>query len=262
MRWVLAGLFVGAGLALVAFAPASWLAASVGSATEGRILLADARGTVWRGSAVMVLAGGPGSLDASALPGRLQWTLALDGVSLAVRARQACCIEGTLQLHLVPGFGRTRIELGGGAAHGSALIGQWPASWLVGLGTPWNTIRPAGTMRLSSPGLSAEWVQGRWRFSGRAELTLDGMASRLCSLDTLGSYRLELRGDTVSGDAAAMQLSTLRGPLQLSGRGQWAGSRFRFQGLASADKGSETALLGLLGIIGRRQGANSVVSIG
>ena len=260
-RWALLGGALGALLALVSFAPAAWLAQGVAQGTEGRLLLADARGTVWRGSAVLVFTGGAGSRDASALPGRLQWTLGLDGAALALRARQACCIEGELMLRVVPGLGRLRLALPGSAGAAPVLLGQWPASWLVGLGTPWNTLQPSGTLQLSSAGLVAEAVQGRWIFSGQGELQLRGLASSLSTLEELGSYRLQLQGDA-RGDAAQLQLSTLGGALQLSGSGQWAASRLRFNGQASAAPGSEAALGNLLNIIGRRQGALSLISIG
>jgi len=267
-RWAALGAAAGALVALVAFAPAAWLAGAVAQTTDERLLLADARGTVWQGSAVLVLTGGSGSRDASALPGRLHWRLGLDGTALALRARQACCLNGELLLRVVPGLGRLRIELPVNTAAGAAgvAIGQWPASWLVGLGTPWNTMQPAGTLQLSSPGLWLEQVQGRWRFSGRAELLLGSMASRLSTLDTLGSYRLLLAGDASGGEAATLQLSTTSGALQLSGSGQFLGSgaasHLRFRGQASAEAGSEAVLNNLLNIIGRRQGAVSVISIG
>jgi general secretion pathway protein N len=127
-------------------------------------------------------------------------------------------------------------------------------------------MQPSGTLQLSSPGLTLEQVQGRWRFSGRAELTLATIASRLSTLDTLGSYRLTLNGDAGGGDAASVQLSTTSGALQLSGSGQILGtgaaSNLRFTGQASAAAGSEAVLGNLLNIIGRRQGALSVISIG
>jgi general secretion pathway protein N len=50
--------------------------------------------------------------------------------------------------------------------------------------------------------------------------------------------------------------------LQLGGSGQWAAGRLRFKGQASAEPGSEPALNNLLNIIGRRQGALSLISIG
>ncbi len=269
--WALAGAALGAVVVLVVDAPAAWLAGTLASATGQRVQLADARGTVWQGSAVLVLAGGADSRDASALPGRLQWQLGFGGGGLALRATQACCLNGELVLHVVPGLGRLRVELPGGAnaksgptgaVAAASAIGQWPASWLMGLGTPWNTLQPSGTLQFSSPGLTLEQVQGRWRFSGQAELTLAGLSSRVSTLDTLGSYRVLLRGDAARGEAASVQLSTSAGPLLLSGSGGWAASKFRFTGQASAAPGSEATLSNLLNIIGRRQGALSVISIG
>ena len=270
-RWGLLGATLGAVAAVVVFAPAAWLAGSVAQATGQRLQLADARGTVWQGSAVLVLTGGADSRDASALPGRLQWRLGLSGGGLALHATQACCLNGEVLLRLVPGLGRLRVELPGaeratggvaGATAAATPIGQWPASWLVGLGTPWNTLQPSGTLQLSSPGLMLEQVQGRWRFSGRAELMLTGLASRVSTLDTLGSYRVTLSGDAARGDAASVQLSTSSGALQLSGSGTWAADKLRFTGQASAAPGSEAGLSNLLNIIGRRRGALSVISIG
>ena len=265
-RWALAGAALGGLLAVLAFAPAAWLAGALAQATEQRLVLADARGTVWRGSAVLVLTGGAGSRDASALPGRLNWRLGLDGAALALRLTQACCLNGELRLRLVPGLARLRMELPPPAAPAGVALGQWPASWLEGLGTPWNTLKPSGQLLLSSPGLQLEQVQGRWRFSGRAELGLAGMASRLSTLETLGSYRMVLSGDAAGSEPARLQLLTTAGPLRLEGSGlilgEGAASRLRFNGQASAEAGSEAALSNLLNIIGRRQGALSVISIG
>ena len=258
------GAVLGLLVALVVWAPAAWLAAAVASATGQRLLLADARGTVWKGSAVPVLTGGEGSRDASALPGRLEWTLGLQGSALALRVRHACCINGELLLRVAPGLGRVRVDLP--AAPGA--VGQWPASWLVGLGTPWNTLQPSGSLQLFTSGLSAESVQGRWRLAGRAELALNSMGSRLSTLDVLGSYRLVLSGAPADGAGAAtdttatLQLATTSGALLLDGSGQWVASKLRFNGQASAAPGSEAILNNLLNIIGRRQGARSVISIG
>ena len=257
-RWAVAGAALGAVVALAVFAPAAWLAAAVASGTEQRLLLTDARGTVWSGSAVAVLTGGVGSRDASALPGRLAWTLRPQRLGISVALRHACCINGELRLAVQPGWGRVRFEL----PPTQGAVGQWPAAWLAGLGTPWNTVQPTGLMQLSSPGLSLESVQGRWQFNGRAELDLQNMASRVSTLDVLGSYRLVMSHDAGSADGSTLALSTLNGALLLSGQGQWAASRWRFQGQASAAPGSEAVLNNLLNIIGRRQGALSVISIG
>ena len=256
---VVSGATLGALAALVAFAPAAWLADSLATATEQRLLLADARGTVWQGSAVAVLTGGAGSRDASALPGRLAWRVGLAAGHIELTLRQDCCLNGDLRLAIAPGLGRLKVTLP--AAEG--VRGQWPASWLTGLGTPWNTLQLGGWLRLSSPGGAAETVQGRWRFDGSAEVRLDAINSRLSTLPQLGSYDLAVAAapGAASGEAN-ITLSTTEGPLQLSGSGQWAAGRLRFRGEARADEGAEAVLNNLLNLIGRRQGALSVISIG
>jgi general secretion pathway protein N len=74
----------------------------------------------------------------------------------------------------------------------------------------------------------------------------------------MGSYRLAFTG----GATPALQLDTLDGALQLQGQGHWVGSRLRFTGEASAAPDREAALSNLLNIIGRRNGARSVITIG
>jgi general secretion pathway protein N len=253
-RLAVAGALLGALLALPVFAPAAWLAGAVASATGQRVLLADARGTVWSGDAVPVLTGGEGSRDASALPGRLSWSLRLDGLALAVSLRQPCCIAGELRLKVEPGFGRVRVTLPATAGR----VGQWPAAWLAGLGTPFNTLQIGGTMSLSSGGLVAQSAAGRWRLDGNATLEIDNLASRLSTISPLGSYRLALTG----GDTTQVSLSTSAGALQLNGSGQWSGRGLRFRGDARAAPGSEAALDNLLNLLGRRQGTLALLAIG
>ena len=258
LRWAVAGLVIGTLLAFIAFAPAVWLARAIASATDERLLLADARGTVWSGSAVLMLTGGRDSRDASALPGRLEWTLVPKLFGLELRARHDCCLNGPVTVQLRPGLGRmatTVLSTGG-------WIAQWPSAWLGGLGTPWNTMQLGGAVRLVSPGFTVESVQGRWRLDGRVDVELQNVSSRVTTLETLGSYRLTLMGAPNDGGPARLTLSTQEGPLQLSGNGTWSPSGVRFRGEARAAAGDEAALSNLLNIIGRRDGARSIISIG
>ena len=289
LRWAVGGALLGGLLALGAFVPAAWLARQLSDASGQRLLLADASGTAWRGHAVLVLTSGADSRDAAALPGRLHWRLSWHGGAPALRLEQACCIDGALLVRWRPGLAATRFELvtlpaesgapapaaepgapatapaaapaAAAAAAGPATIGHWPVAWLAGLGAPLNTLRLSGSMKLSAQNLSLESVQGRLVLGGRAELALNGVGSRLSTLDVLGDYRLSVQGDP-RGQAATLQLRTTSGALQLSGEGQWAASRLRFNGQASAAPGFESALNNLLNIIGRRQGALSLISIG
>jgi general secretion pathway protein N len=259
-RWLVFGALFGALFSILVFAPAAWLANAVSSGSGGYFILGDARGSVWSGSAVLVLTGGEGSRDASALPGRLHWNVGLDGLAIAVRLRQDCCISGEQRLRIVPGLGRMRIELLPSGSGGP--LGQWPAAWLSGLGTPWNTLQLSGALQFSTPGIVLESASGRWTFSGRADLDLQSLASRISTLDILGSYRLTLASEGAQREGTSVLLTTTSGALQLTGNGQFAAGRLRFRGQASAAPGAEAALNNLLNIIGRRQGASSVISIG
>ena len=258
VRWALVGVVVGALLAVLAYAPAAWLANAVATATQQRVLLADARGTVWSGSAVAVLTGGEGSRDASSLPGRLSWTMRLRGLGLELQLQHACCLNGTVALQVRPGFGRVEYLL----VPPPGWVGQWPTALLGGLGTPWNTMQLGGTVRLVSPGLRMESVQGRLVVDGRADFEVMGVSSRLSTLDSLGSYRMTLAGDAANPGISTLQLSTLDGALKLSGSGTVGPAGVRFRGEARAGATEEAALSNLLNIIGRRDNARSVISIG
>ncbi len=259
LRWALAGTLFGLAVACVIFAPAAWLAGWIANASSQRLILGDARGTVWSGSAVVALTGGSDSRDAAALPGRIEWTLRSHGLlGLEFRARHACCLNGDLVLQVTPGFGRVGVTL----LPTSGWIAQWPTGLLAGLGTPWNTMQLGGKLRLLSPGMKIESVQGRWRLEGRADLDLDQMSSRLTTLDALGSYRMSVSGDPASAGTSLLELTTRERALQLNGNGTIGPAGVRFRGEATAVSGSEAALASLLNIIGRRSGARSVISIG
>lgn len=249
--WAAAGGLLGILAALVTFAPARWLAAAVQQASQGQVLLADARGTVWGGSAQLVLTGGPGSTDAAALPGRITWNLQprWNGAAAAVRAE--CCMAQAMPLRMRLHWGGAAVDVGDGESH-------WPAAVTAGLGTPWNTLQFDGELSLKTQGLSVEWSAGRPVIAGRAELVALRVTSRLSTLRPMGSYRITLQGD----GPATLRLETLDGSLRLAGSGQWVGSRLRFRGEASAAPEREAALANLLNIIGRRSGSRSIISIG
>ncbi|MBL0422737.1 type II secretion system protein N [Ramlibacter sp. AW1] len=251
--WAVLGAALGLLLAVLLFAPARWAAAAVANATSGRLLLENARGTIWNGSARMVLTGGSGSRDAAALPTRLEWRLTPAPGGFGLRVASACCTTEPIALALSPRWGGAAVRVTNGAPS------QWPASLLVGLGTPWNTLDLEGDLRLSTQDLAVSWTDGRVQMDGRADLAAMRLGSRLTTLRPMGSYQLSLIG----GPAPSLRLSTLPdSSLQLSGTGNWVGSRLRFNGEASAAPEREAALANLLNIIGRRQGSRSVITIG
>lgn len=249
--WAAAGALLGLALALVLFIPASWLAARVAGASAGRIVLADPRGTLWNGTANLQLTGGEGSADQLALPTPLDWHIRPRWNGFVVSMSTSCCTPQPLVARVRPGWRSTQLEVADARS-------QWPASLVAGLGTPWNTLQLDGDLTLSTQSLSVEWIEGRLALVGRAELQAQRMSSRLSTLRPMGSYRITVTG----GATPTLQLDTLEGSLQLTGSGQWVGSRLHFVGAATAAPGREEQLSNLLNIIGRRTGARSIISIG
>ena len=264
VRWAIAGTLVGGMAALLLFAPAAWLAAGVSSVSSGRVQLAATRGTVWDGSARLLLTGGEGSRDTIALPGRVNWRIAPAWPGLASSIRADCCTPRPIEFTLSPRWSGWRLDM-------ASIASQWPAALLSGLGTPWNTLQPEGVLSVSGEALSVEWIEGRIKVGGNARIEASAISSRLSTLRPMGSYRITLytgASATVANPLSAaigsprIELETLEGALLLSGSGQWVGSHLRFDGVASAAPDREAALANLLNIIGRRNGARTIITVG
>lgn len=249
--WALLGSMVGLAVALLFFAPAAWLGTGLATASAGRVQLIDANGSVWTGSARLVVTGGEGSRDAAALPGRVDWRIRPAWAGLNVSLNAACCTPAPLQARLRLGWQSQSIEI-------DNAVTQWPAELLAGLGTPFNTVQPVGTLSLGTQQLVMRRFEGRLAFTGTAQLQALGISSRLSTYRPMGSYQLTLSG----GAAPALVLITLSGALNLSGNGSWVGARLRFSGVAAVEPELQGAFTNLLNIIGRRQGAQSIITIG
>lgn len=249
--WAAAGALLGALWATLQWAPALWVQQAAYAASAGRVLLQDSQGTLWHGSAELGFSGGPGSSDGARLPGRLHWDLALGlgGLQLALQAD--CCTAQAQQLTFTPGLRNWRLQLGAGES-------TWPAAVLSGLGTPWNTVQLQGPLLLKTPGLSLVSAVDRFTLDGSMSMDLPALSSRLSTLRPLGSYRLLLQG----GEQPSLDLRTLEGSLQLQGVGHWTASHLRFVGEARADAAHEAELSNLLNIMGQRDGARSVITLG
>jgi general secretion pathway protein N len=231
-------------LTLGVFFPAAWMGALVEKQTCGRLTLGDAQGTLWRGSAFIGGAAGGNSPVTPLLPGRFSWRLsplALVGmVDLRLENPEALAqpvdFKGSWkQWQLSP----------------SALL--LPAEGLSGLGAPLNTLAPSGTMRLSWTNLARTADSGVVAVNGRTTLELTDMSSRMSPLRPLGSYLLALDWQ---GQRAQLTLSSVKGPLLLSGAGSLDQGRFQFSGQAEAANGYEDTLANLLNLLGQRR-ANS-----
>jgi general secretion pathway protein N len=258
---------LGLALAFITQAPAHWLTHAIEQASGERVLLPDAQGTVWNGSAQWVLNEGPLNIGAltnmarpastTSLPTRVTWQLGprLDWANLrptlSASVASACCTPQPVRVDVSPMWRGVRVLVSDHTSH-------WPASWLVGLGAPWNTIQPEGQMQLHTTQLQWSHQAGSEQLQGQAELQLQQLSTRLSTLRPLGTYRVRVQG----GDPVALTLETLEGSLLLQGTGQLHNGRMRFSGEASAAPDAEAALSNLLNILGQRQGAKSILKMG
>lgn len=244
---------VAAVAALLVSAPASLIDAALSHSSLGRVRLADADGSVWRGRGRIVLVDPAQSqpdrlvLGGFALPGAVVWTLRpLPLVFGLVDATVA--IEPMAEPVRISG-NPTELRITAGSL-------DLPSAELARLGSPWNTIRP-------SAALSLRWQSLGIRdgvLDGRTVIELRDVASAMTQVRPLGTYRIAVDGN---GRDVSLVLSTLSGPLRLQGQGTWdrrAGVRFTAQ--ARAEGADQVRLQSLLNLIGRREGDLTVVRIG
>ncbi len=245
-------------VAVLLFAPALWLAHGIAMATQGQVQLVNPRGTMWRGQADLLFTGGAGSRGQTALPQGIRWrikpTWSEGQPAIWLSLTAPCCTQQPVRVTVLPQWQGAELRV-------ASVESQWPAGLLTGLGTPWNTLRLDGQLRVLSPGMNVAWRSGRSQMDGTASVDALDVSSSLSSLRPLGSYRVEL-ASSEEGNTATIKLSTLRGDMLLQGDGRWVGGRLRFEGDAQAAEGREAALSNLLNILGRRDGRRSLLKIG
>lgn len=254
-RWAVLGSSIGLLAATVVFAPATWLGSTLSLASQGRVILNEPSGTVWNGSGQLLLSGGIGSRDATTLPGRIHWRLKPTlTLNLQALIDADCCTIQSVDILVSP-------HLNGATAVVQPSQSNWPAALLTGLGAPFNTIDLQARLKLDTQLLKLELFNEKLKIKGGATLDVLDASTRLSTLRPVGNYRLSWQGGQ---DTAApnLKLETISGSLLLSGSGQLTGSRWRFNGEASAAPGSEAALSNFLDILGRRVGPRSIITVG
>ena len=262
IRWQIAlaisGLFAALAV-IVTQAPASLLDPVLSRFTQGRVRLAEAQGTLWHGRGRIVLAdireassaaaepAAAASVPGVVIPGTFGWRIA-----------PAMLLLGSLDARLEHDSIREPVLLTGRLGELRVTPGSLnlPSVALDRLGSPWNTIRPSGSLTISWENLTLR----DGRFQGRGSIELSRMASALTPVRPLGAYRIDIVG---SGAQATLTMNTLSGPLRLEGSGGWdARSGLRFTAEARADEPEKARLLPLLGLMGRREGERFIIKIG
>ena len=236
---------------LAVFFPATWLGSIVEQRTGGRLTLGDAQGTLWRGSAFLGGAPGAGGAVTPLLPGRFSWKLS----PLVLVGHVGLQLENPLALSQP-----LRVDGSWSQWQVSPAELMLPAEGLAGLGAPLNTLAPSGVMRLSWSALELVRQQRAVAVNGRTVLKMSDMGSRMSPIKPLGSYELAMDW---RGEQAQLNLTTVRGALQLSGAGSLNRGRLQFSGQAWAANGYENTLGNLLNLLGQRRmvGGKNIIAL-
>jgi general secretion pathway protein N len=235
LPWLVVGV-ISSGLVLLARLPAAWIAPQFARATQGHVNLIDPAGSLWHGSATLMLAAGNDASGSTLLPGRIVWRTAFWPLFIA-RVRMEM-----RQTEAMPDPVTVEATLRGANVSAGAIV--VPASLLAGLGAPFNTLDLDGKVRLA-------WTP--WRMFGadafgRMTVSLADMSSRVSLVKPLGTYQVVLQAQ---GASSTLDLSTLKGPLMLDGHGTFSRTSASFQGTASATPEQRDNLAGLLNLLGR-----------
>ena len=256
-------LLLAAGVAIGVLAiapPTSLLDLWLTYATGGRVRLAQTEGTLWRGAARIVLVDparalgsaqasdpSPAPLQGLALPGVMRWTLS-PRLLIGLLDARVTLAEGGVPVHVV-GSVATGVRVDAGRF-------EWIGLALSGLGSPWNTVRPVGSLRVQWEPMVIDSAGIR----GTLTLELADVTSAMSPVRPLGTWRLAVRA---AGESAALRVETLSGPVHLEGDGQWnARGGLSLRLAAWPDSPMQTALTPLLNLIGPREGGRTIIRLG
>ncbi len=228
------------GLTLLLDVPATWVAQRLARQPGVKLLLTNAEGVWWDGSADIFLLSAQQTLGR--IPGRVHWHVGLSPRGLHWMVEDSDTAFMPQPLHGRLGWSVLQLQTG-------QL--NFPAALLLGLGAPFNTLQLGGALQL-------QWNDLEWSFTERSArqlttvtLQANNLSSRLTPIKPLGSYILRLSLGPLGG---RLDLETGAGPLQLQGQGSLGRGRWGFDGTATASDAQLPQLLGLLSILGRRDG--------
>jgi general secretion pathway protein N len=174
--------------AFLAFAPASLADARLAAATDGRVRLADATGTVWRGAGVLTDAHGT-------------WRL-----PLAWRASPLAALRGVADVDLAP---QGRLVANGGVAVNDLRV-SLPAAALAGVLPSVPAVDTGGDLLLDAPAFRFDGRGGdgalslRW---DRARAVVNGSLLDLGDVTARVTPRENGLAGTLTGDGGALRVA-------------------------------------------------------
>lgn len=223
--------------------PIGVVANLLGNQSACRVTLHQPTGSVWNGSAAFGfsepnLTGGV-CRPPSAITERFSWK------SQCSLMQGLCQVDVNfvgLDKPLLISISPSQIKVASGEI-------DLPATILEAFGNPWNTLRPRGQ-------LTAHWseIKKGADTSGSVRININNLSSPISNVKPLGSY--EIRAN-LEQTGTSFQIDTIAGPLLLKGKGSSdskVGPGLHFAGGAWAAPEAEESLIGLLSLLGRKDG--------
>lgn len=231
-RWSLFAVGLGTYFAtLVAMAPGTLVDAGLQRASNGRLRLAQAQGTIWAGAGQLELRDVSGR---NAIAKEIAWHVLPESLW---RGHLICNVELDRAGHSFPiAVSFSRFEIG------NADI-NLPAAALAFAEPRLRPLRLSGDVLLHATNLSF----GRDGMLGIVTLQWRAAGSAFSPVSPIGSYELRLEGQ---GNTVHALLSTLQGPLQFDGSGAWTnGKSLEFQATVRVPPQYQQELTPLLRLI-------------
>lgn len=232
-RFILAGAFFYL-FFLLGWLPAEVVARLVAERSKNMVVLVDPKGTAWEGRAANVIITSPN--DQISIP-EIRWHARLDRL---MRGQLAAELRAANDSRVLVATTPTSATL----EDASITL---PAN-LIAILTPALAIwRPAGELKLET----ARFRVGNDGTNGQATLLWKHAGTSLSRVQPLGDYSASI---SARNNIAQFAVSTLSGPLQVSGQGTWRDKAdWQFNGRARATQGKQAALDDLLKLFSRRQ---------
>jgi general secretion pathway protein N len=244
------------GAVLLVKAPAAWLAPLLRHATHNAVDFSDSWGTVWNGSAKLVIR--RSDKEALHVPQTIAWRLSVD--SFFKQSASVALSSAALKMPVNINIQGNDVRIGAGQYH-------LPVDSLNTLGAPFNTLKPSGDVRLNWAAFNTT-VDAKIPPAVPLSVNIQSLRSGVTGAQVLGDYtvtatptqsttpnlpssanRWTVDLQTVANTASpASLLLTGSGELGLSGAPQ-----FELKAQAATPQ-AQQRLQALLNFLGRRQG--------
>lgn len=236
-RWHLLAIGLGTfAIALIATAPASLIDGALERASQGRLRLAQAQGSLWSGSGQIELRDNAGQ---TGIARSVSWRVRPESL---LRARLVCEVELEHSGARFPvTFSPSAIEIANADLNLPAAVLALGLPELAPLGLTGDVL-----IHVASLSIAQDAVDGnatlQWRDAG----------STLSPVSPLGDYEMRLDGE---GAMVHAYLRTIRGTLHLEGKGSWTrGARPEFLAMAQVPAEHQKQLSPLLRLIAVERG--------